>query len=47
MERTSVPTSRRSKNKEVSYDVKKTTSVVDIKVEVSHHSQIELWADNR
>jgi hypothetical protein len=35
MERTSVPTSRRSKNKEVSYDVKKTTSVVDIKVEVT------------
>jgi hypothetical protein len=35
MERTSVPASRRSKNKEVSYDVKKTTSVVDIKVEVT------------
>jgi len=34
MERTSIPTSRRSKNKEVSYDVKKTTTVVDIKVEV-------------
>jgi hypothetical protein len=36
LERTSIPTSRRSKSKEVSHVVKKTTTVLDIKVEVSH-----------
>ena len=36
LERTSIPTSRRSKSKEVSHIVKKTTTVLDIKVEVSH-----------
>lgn len=41
LERTSIPTSRRSKNKEVSHQVQKTTSVLDIKVEVGtypHHN---------
>jgi len=53
LERTSIPTSRRSKDKEVSYNVKKTTTVLDIKVEVSpllllpqHHMYAELISDH-